>query len=138
MSDDKRADALIKQIISAIKDKDKEVLKSLFSKKALDESNDFENDVDCLFEIIQGEVESWKRDGLSSSEQIDSGKRSLMIRFAFDIKTDIDLYSCYLIDYTTDTINPDNQGVYMLEVKLADSTNTGSWQERMRAGIYLH
>jgi len=138
MSDRKLADARMEQMISAIKEKDGEALKALFSKKALEEACDFETDVDYLFEFLQGEIESWERDGASTDESIRSGKRSLMIRFAFDIKTDKNLYECYLIDYSTDSINPDNEGVYMLEVKLADSPNTGPWEERMRAGIYIH
>ncbi|MCR6546792.1 DUF5104 domain-containing protein [Dehalobacterium formicoaceticum] len=37
-------------------------------------------------------------------------KRSLMIRFDFDIKTDKDDYGLFVIDYNVDTINPDNEG----------------------------
>lgn len=138
MSEEKRADARMEQIISAIKEKDKEALKSLFSKKALDEANDFESDVDYLFKFLQGNIDTWERDGIAGSESIDHGKKSLMIRFAINVKTDKDVYRFFVIDYNTDTINPDNEGVYMLEVRLADSPNTGSWQERMRAGIYIH
>ena len=138
MSEEKRADARTEQIISAIKEKDRESLKSLFSKKALDEANDFENDVDNLFEFLQGTIDSWERDGIAGSESIDHGKKSLMIRFAINVNTEKEVYRLFVIDYNKDTINPDNEGVYMLEVRLADSPNTGSWQERMRAGLYLH
>ena len=138
ISDDIQADARVEQIISAIKDTDKNALKSLFSKKALDEAVGFDNDVDYLFELLQDEIESWKRDGCSSDESTRYGKRTLMIRFAIDVNTDKDVYRFFVIDYATDTIDPDNQGVYMLEVRLADSPNTGSWQERMRAGLYIH
>lgn len=138
MSEEKRADARMEQIISAIKEKDKEALKSLFSKKALDEANDFESDVDYLFKFLQGNIDTWERDGIAGSESIDHGKKSLMIRFAINVKTDKDVYRFFVIDYNKDTINPDNEGVYMLEVRLADSPNTGSWQDRMRAGIYIH
>ncbi|MCL1917959.1 MAG: DUF5104 domain-containing protein [Peptococcaceae bacterium] len=133
-----KADARMEQIISAIKGKDKEALKSLFSKKALDEANDFENDVDNLFDFVKGEIISWERDGISGDESIRYGKKSSMIRFGINVNTNKDTYRFYVIDYITDTINPDNQGVYMLEVRLVDSPNTGSWQERMRAGLYIH
>ena len=138
MSEEKRADARMEQIISAIKGKDKEALKSLFSKKALDEANDFENDVDYLFKFLQSNIDTWERDGIAGSESIDHGKKSLMIRFAINVNTDKDVYRFFVIDYNTDTINPDNEGIYMLEVRKADSPNTGSWQDRMRAGIYIH
>ena len=138
MSDEQRADARMEQIISAIKEKDGDALKSLFSKKALDEASDFENDVDYLFEFVQGTIDTWERDGIAGSESIDHGKKSSMLRFAINVNTHKEVYRLFVIDYNTDTINPDNQGVYMLEVRLADSPNTGSWQERMRAGLYLH
>ena len=138
MSDDQQADARMEQIILAIKEKDGVALKSLFSKKALGEASDFESDVDYLFSFLQGTIDTWKRDGLDGDESIDYGKQSSMLRYSINVNTDKGIYELYVIDYVTDTINPDNQGVYMLEVKLAGSPNTGSWQQRMRAGLYLH
>ena len=128
----------MEQIISAIKDNDKDALKALFSKKALDEDSSFDNELDNLFEFIQGNVDTWTRDGLAGDGDIEYGKKSMMIRFPINVSTDKNNYEFYVIDYYTDTINPDNQGVYMLEVKLKGAPNTGSWQERMRAGIYIH
>lgn len=138
-SEEKQADARIEQIISAIKDKDRESLKSLFSKKALDEANDFESSFDNLFKLLQGNVDTWERDDWASEESIEDGKKSLMIRFSFDVKTDKDTYHFFVIDYNTDTINTDNQGVYMLElIKFTDENDLESWQDRMCAGLYIH
>lgn len=139
MSEPEQSDARTEQIIAALQAKDREALKSLFSKKALDEVNDFENDVDYLFELLQGNVESWTKDGWASDESMTHGKRSLMIRFSFDVKTEKDVYHFFVVDYNTDTINPDNQGVYMLElIKFTDEKDLESWQDRMRAGVYIH
>ena len=138
-SEDKRADARMEQIVSAIKDKDKEALKSLFSKKALDEADDFVGGADSLFSFIQGDIESYERDGFASDESMRGGKRSWMIRFGFTVKTDKDVYQFFVIDYNVDTINTDNQGVYMLEViDNYGERELESWQDRMRAGIYIH
>ncbi len=61
-----------------------------------------------------------------------------MIRFSVTISTDKDDYLLFVIDYNTDTINPDNEGVYMMQImKLADRNNQPSWQERLCAGIYI-
>jgi hypothetical protein len=138
-SEEKQADARMEQIISAIKNKDRESLKSLFSKKALGETDDFEGGVDSLFNFIQGDIESWKRDGFASDESMEYGKRSWMIRFGFTVKTDKDVYQFFVIDYNVDTINTDNQGVYMLElIDNYGERELESWQDRMRAGIYIH
>jgi len=140
MSEGERADERIEKIVLAIKEKDKEALSLLFSQKALEESEEFEGEADILFDYIQGDVGSWERDGFSSSESIESGKRSWMIRYGFTLKTDKGIYEFYVVDYSIDTINPDNQGVYMLEL-IEDYGNRpvgGGWQERMRAGIYMN
>ena len=139
VSEDKRADARMEQIVSAIKDKDNEALKSLFSKKALDEADDFVGGADSLFSFIQGDIVSWDRDGFASDESMSGGKRSWMIRFGFTVKTDKDVYQFFIIDYNVDTINTDNQGVYMLElIDNYGKRKLESWQDRMRAGIYIH
>ncbi len=139
VSEEKTADARMEQIVSAIKDKDNEALKSLFSKKALDEANNFVGGADSLFNFIQGDIESWERDGFASDESMSGGKRSWMIRFGFTIKTDKDVYQFFVIDYNVDTINTDNQGVYMLElIDNYGESELESWQDRMRAGIYIH
>ncbi|MCL2164857.1 MAG: DUF5104 domain-containing protein [Oscillospiraceae bacterium] len=139
VSEDKKADARMEQIVLAINNKDKEALKSLFSSRALDETNDIDVGIDSLFELLQGDINTWERVGWSSSESIEYGKSSLMIRFAFDARTDKDVYQFFVIDYDKDNINPDNQGVYMLElIMFTDEEDLGSWQDRMRAGIYIH
>lgn len=139
VSEDKRADVLVEKIVSAIKDKDNKTLKSLFSKKALNETYDFVGGADSLFYFIQGDIESWERDVVASDESMSGGKRSLMIRFGFTVKTDKDVYQFFVIDYNVETINPDNQGIYMLElIDNYGERELESWQDRMRAGIYIH
>ena len=135
----KRADSRMEQIVSAIKDKNKETLKSLFSKKALDEADDFDGKVDSLFSFIQGDIESWEGSGWASDTSMGGGKKSWMIRFGFDVKTDKGDYHFFVIDYNVDTINPDNQGIYMLElIENYGEVELEGWQDRMRAGIYIH
>ena len=137
-SDDHRADERMEQIISAVKNNDREALRSVFSKKALKEADNFEDGIDYLFNFLQGDISSWERDGLSCSESISYGKKSKLLRFGFTVKTDIDNYLLFVMDYNVDTINADNEGVYTLEItRLADRDNIKrSWQERLVAGIH--
>ena len=139
IGDEQKMDARVEQIISALKDSDKDTLKSLFSQKAVDESTDLDNELDLLFDYIQGSIESWEIEhGWSSSKSIRYGKTSIMIRFVFDVVTDVDTYSFFIIDYNVDTISPENEGVYMLEVhKSSYNGEWESWQKRMRAGISI-
>ncbi|MCL2164869.1 MAG: DUF5104 domain-containing protein, partial [Oscillospiraceae bacterium] len=136
--EESKADARIEQIISALKDRDSEALKSLFSKKALDEANNFDNEVENLLEFLQGDIVSWERDGWASDQSSDHGKTTLMIRPGFFVVTDLEEYSFFLIDYNIDTIDPDNEGLYMIEVtKSSYSGSYEPWQDRMRAGVCI-
>ena len=139
MSETENADARIEQIVSAINEKDREALGSLFSEKALREADGFDDKIDYLYDFFQDNIDSWERNDLSSDESIRNGKKSLMIRFAFDLHTNNDVYRFFIIDYSKDTIDPENQGVYMLElIAFTDRTDLEAWQDRMRAGIYIH
>ncbi|HEX9059711.1 MAG TPA: DUF5104 domain-containing protein [Clostridia bacterium] len=137
-SEDKKADARIEQILSAIKDKDRETIKALFSKQALDESKDFDSGIDYLLSFFQGDVKSWKRDKWSSGESIEHGKKSVMLRSWYTVETDKDKYMFFIIDYTEDTINPNNAGLYTLRVIKAEDKDTQFtyWQDMKLAGIY--
>jgi hypothetical protein len=54
--EDKAADDKMTQVLNAINNKNKESMRELFSEQALNESDDFDNSVDCLFEFFQGDV----------------------------------------------------------------------------------
>ncbi len=137
-SEDKKADLRIEQILSVIKDKDKEAMKTLFSKKAKDEIKDFESEINYLLSFFQGDVKSWKRDKWSSGESIEYGKKSVMLRSWYTVDTDKGKYMFFIIDYTEDTINPDNAGLYTLRVIKAEDRDTQFtyWQDMKIAGIY--
>lgn len=138
-SEDKIADSQLQKILSSIKDKDRDVIKSSFSKKAMNESDNFDKGIDYLFKIFQGKLKSWKRDKWSSGESIENGKKSLMIRSWYTVYTDKDKYLFFIIDFSEDTINPDNKGLYTLRVIKAKDKKTQFtyWQDMQIAGIYL-
>ena len=133
-----RINARTKQIISAINGGNRDALKSLFSKKALDEADDIDSKIDYVFEIMQGEIDSWKVESRGSIKSIRYGKKSWMIRFSITISTAKEDYVIFVIDYNVDTMNSDNQGVYMLEFsKSSYSGEWNYWQNRMCAGISI-
>lgn len=138
VGEEKAAKARMKEILAAIKDKDKEAMKALFSKKALDEANDFDEGVDYLFDFFQGDVQSWEIDAWSSGESIERGKKSIMLRTWYIVTTDKEKYMFFVIDYIKDTMNPDNAGLYTLRVIKAEDEETefGYWQDMCIPGIY--
>ena len=126
------------QIVDIIKSQDREALKSLFSRKALEEAEGFDGKMDDFFSFIQGDINSWESTGWSSNGAIEYGKRTLSIQSGFSIETDIANYTIFVIDYYIDTIEPDNEGIFMIQIRTTEYTkDIGSWQERMRAGFYF-
>lgn len=131
------ANAQSEIIMTAIKGEDSEAIENLFSKKSLSEADGF--DSNDLFDFIQGDIISWEVDHGASSESIEYGKRSRMVQYSITINAIQEEYLIFVIDYDTDTINPDNEGIYMLEIiKLEDKSKMEAWQDRMRPGIYIH
>lgn len=56
----------------------------------------------------------------------------------FTVKTDKDEYRFFLMDYSIDTINPDNEGLYTLWVikKADEDTQFTNWTNMEIAGIF--
>lgn len=115
------ADKRMAGIIDAIEQHDGDALKAMFSRKASDEAANIDDEIDYLFSLIQGRIESWERDRISSGESIAYGKTTKHIEVWYDITTDIGLYKIFFLDYTFDTINPDNAGLFALRAIKAES-----------------
>lgn len=135
----KTADARFEQVVEAIKDQDKEALKSIFSEEALDETKDIDGGIDYLLGFIQGDIKSWENIKWSSGDNADSGNSVIKeIRSWYKVSTDKNEYLFFLLDYSKDTENPDNVGLYTLRaIKAVDKdTQFIYWQDMKIAGIY--
>ena len=147
-SDEKKAAAKLEQVIEAIKNKDKASLKALFSQKALSEAVGFDDNIEELFDFVQGEVDSWeKSSGPSVSEESNYGHVKKVVSSYYYVNTDKQKYFFLLRDYPVDTDHPDNVGLYLLlVVKAEDEERIWDGDEKIiydgnkklsHAGIYL-
>lgn len=136
-NDDKKADTRFEQVIEAINNDDKDDLKSMFSKHALDKADDFDSRVDCLFEFFRGNVTSWERNGGPTVyESIDHGHNTKKINSMYYVNTDRQEYIFYLIEWTIDKDHPDNIGLFALRVIRAEDRDTQFLKyQDMEAGI---
>ncbi|SHL12878.1 protein of unknown function [Anaerocolumna jejuensis DSM 15929] len=134
-----RADKKIEQLIEVIKNEDKDELESMFSEKALNETEGFEDSIDYLFDYIQGNIEGWERFRFSGNTSVDNGKKSESLVSWYTVQTDQESYMFFIIDFTIDTINPDNEGLYTLRViKAKDEDKEFGYVEDMKIpGIYI-
>jgi septation ring formation regulator EzrA len=91
--DDAKVNARLEQVIEAIKNKDKDAIKSLFSKKALSEANDFDGSVNDLFDLFQGEVDTWKKtSGPTVHESNNHGSKKKKVSSYYYVNTDKQKY----------------------------------------------
>lgn len=127
--DEKTSMNRLEQVLEAIENKDNNALKSLFSQEALNETENFEKDINALFEFFQGKVISKeKSDGPTVFDSIDGGKRRQKISSYFYIQTEKQKYFILMDDFPIDTFNPDNEGLYLiLLVKAEDEEKI--WDE---------
>ena len=127
-SDEKIAKNGMEQGLDAVVRKDKEALKSMFSKTALAEAEDFENRMDYLFNFFQGEVKPWKDDDRNSGpavhEHNDHGHVTKEFTYWYYIDTDKESYLFFIVDYVEDTDHPDNVGLYTLRAIRAEDRET--------------
>lgn len=119
-SDEKIANDKLIKIVDYIQNKDEEGLKAMFSKRALDESGDFSENANLLFDFFKGEMVSWEKDsGPDVSESVDHGKVVREVDSYYYVKTDKETYFFLINDFQIDDSNADNEGVNMLLVVLA-------------------
>jgi hypothetical protein len=147
-NDDNKAAVRLEQVIEAIKNKDKDAMKSMFSKQALDKADDFNSSVDDLFNFFQGKVDSLEKpSGPTVFESNDHGHKKKEVSSYYYVNTDKQKYFFLLQDYPVDTDHHDNVGLYMLLVVKAEDHEKiydggqkilyDGNQEISHAGIYM-
>ena len=120
-SDEDVANEKLTKIIDYIENKDEEGLKSMFSRRALDESEDFSENAKLLFEYIDGEVVSWEKDsGPTVFSSNDYGKVVKEVDAYYYVKTNKETFFFMINDFPEDDSNTDNEGVNMLLVVRKD------------------
>ena len=138
-NEDEHAKNRIEDIISAIEEQDGDKLKNLFSSKALDEVENWEESIAALFMFVEGNITSHSsKQSVSTGTSVEDCEISIRMCYSFYIVTETNRYSVFLIDYPVDTQNKDNKGLYMLEVH--DLSYTGkleAWQDCIKAGISI-
>ena len=139
-NDEKVADGRLVKILEAIKSKDKNGLKAMFSIQALDKADDIDGKIDYLFSFFQGKVTSWvdNSGGPIVYESNDYGHMTKELISFYNVNTDGQEYLFFILKYSVDTDHPENVGLYTLRVIKAEDEKTqfGYWTDMKIAGIY--
>ena len=136
--DDKKiAETRLEEIINALENNAKEILKNMFSTNALEEADDIDNNIDYVMNFYKGTIISKEgsRQGLDSNSD---GIIKSELKGFYRVTTDKEKYIIFFIDQLVDTENTDNVGLYMLQIiKLEDREKYFDWGNETRcAGIF--
>jgi hypothetical protein len=132
-SEGKIADARLEEILEAIKNQDKMAIKGMFSEQAQSEAEDIDQGIEYLFTLVEGNIESWKKIGGTVDESNRHGRGTIQFRYRYNVYTDKEEYLFSILEFTKDSDNPENVGMYCLKVfNVKDEERVFS-----DAGIYM-
>ena len=124
-NDQKVANEYFDEFIEALESKNKDAIKTMFSKNSIKNSENFEVSIDYLFDYFQGEVISyndWAGPVVETSKENDHIKK--IMDSTYDVETNGQQYRFAIQNHTVDTANPDNVGIWSLYIiKLNDDTD---------------
>jgi len=106
----------VEQLLEALKSKDGDAIKLMFSKRALIEAENLDENIEYLFELFQGEVLAKDECYPSEYGYNRYGQKMKKLTWWIRVETDVDKYIFFLVDYPRDDMQPDNVGLYTLRV----------------------
>lgn len=121
------ANAKMDKVLEAIKNKDKDSLKSMFSKKAIAEAENFDQSIADLFDFFQGDFVSyndWTGPMVEEGRNDDgTGRNWKSTESTYDVDTSEQKYRFAIKGFTKDTADPDNIGICSLYIIKKEDTN---------------
>lgn len=119
-TDEKTANSRMDKVLEAIKNKDKDALKAMFSKKSITQAEEFDQSITNLFDYFQGDFVSYNNWGGPMSEgginEDGSGRNWKRIDSTYDVKTSKNEYRFAIQEYIQDTADKNNVGVWSLYI----------------------
>ena len=126
-SDDRQVDARMEQIAAAINNHDAAALKSMFSKRALEQATDIDEGLEYFLSFFPNGIDTWERDGYGSTSTNEFVRWTELLSAFYKVSADGNDYSLHFEDFTVnDAIDPDNVGIYGLGVV--------PWSDDIRSG----
>lgn len=114
--DPQRARDRMEQIADALGDQDGAALKGMFSAVALEQATEIDEELEYLLSLFpEGEI-SWEKAGSHSFGAIENGKKTTLLRVIYRVTADGGDFWLFFADFTENTIDPENVGLYGLGV----------------------
>ena len=137
-NDDEIADAQFQNLIKVLENKDKDGLKKMFSPNALKEAQDIDGSINEMMNFYKGKMKSNKRT-VATSESKDYGEKKKELNCSYKVTTDNGNYSIHFVEKLIDTKNPNNVGIYTLDImKEQDGDKFFHWGNKNQGvGVYV-
>lgn len=134
-NDDDMANKRFEQFLEAVENKDKTALETLFSKKTINEVDNFSETTDSLLDFFQGNHVTYDRSGGGGSDEDRDGEHhSKCVYSSYVVETSEERYYFAIREFTIDTSDEDNVGIsslYIINAKDTDEQFTywgdGEW-----------
>jgi len=139
-TNEEMADRRLNGLLRGIEWQSIEGIRTSFSNTAINEATDFVGGRDYLFELFQGNIVSREIDKWQLETVVENGQISELLLSWYTVTTDEDKYLFFIADFISDTINPDNRGIYALRVVRVEDVDThmlADWREMLIPGIYI-
>lgn len=130
---------VMQYIVDAINEKDKDAMKVLFSKRAIEESPTLDEDIEKLFDMLEGEYEShlfthWMSDTNPEPGAENRGEVKCIF-FKYELQTSEERYLFSIGLCSSDRTRKRNEGIYGLYVAEVDDDSQNANYEPWTAGI---
>jgi hypothetical protein len=142
-NEDKVVDKRMKQVVQTIASQNKDAFKKLFSQNALKQADNFDLNMDYLFELFHGDIKSWKRTGGPGVDEgiNDDGTGRIWkeVRATYDIEISNKKYHISMNECTKDNKNSDNIGIKIFCIINEDdwTENYNYWGHMDKCGIII-
>ena len=144
-SDQQISDRMMEDIAAALDVGDADALKSLFSKTALEEATDIDQQISDLLEFYQGKKQSFEGDASSSTHTKYGEDIEKELKGKYKLITEETTYEIGYQYNVIDKENPDKEGLISFEIvteaeyrRQVDSNGYYKWQYANNPGIYVH
>ena len=141
MSERKKADKTLNLVLESCKRRDKNLLKTAFSTKALNELIDLDDSIENLFNVFEFayvvNYDEWADPHTSTENEF--GIRTVEANMQYEIQTNSKIYYLYIREYFEDMKNPDNVGIetiVVMPLELSDE-KFGKTDDWAMPGIYV-
>ena len=135
------------EVFFALKEKDEDSLKSLFSQNTVESDPEFDEKISELVEFIKGTPVSYDKDDCTeySHTEKDDGKYSEGYGCSYDIETTEDTYRIAFFYYSQNTFDPKEIGIISFHIiRGADDPNypmyiywgDGTWNPGIHFNVY--